>query len=134
MTASAATPSRARHFFRRALPAYWVFLFCVTHFPKLELAGPPQSDKLSHFAAFGLLAYFLWKFFECGREPLSAWFLWKALAVIAIYGALDELTQALVERGTDVADWIADMLGAGFALALLEWRRRAAVRVRRELA
>lgn len=125
MTTRPATATRARHFFRRALPAYWLFLFCVTHFPRLELGGPPQSDKLSHFVAFGLLAFFLWKFHEYGRAPLSAWFVWKALAAIAIYAAFDELTQALVERGTDLADWIADVVGAGMVLALLEWRRRA---------
>lgn len=117
--------ARQRHFYVRALPAYWLFLFCVTHFPKLELGGPPNSDKYSHFVAFGLLALLLWKFCESGREPLSTWFIWKALLGIGLYAAFDELTQSLVGRGADAADWIADMTGAGLVLALLEWRRRA---------
>jgi len=39
--------------YRRALPAYWLFVLCCTHFPNLRLdLGVPSSDKLAHAAAF----------------------------------------------------------------------------------
>ena len=39
-------------------------------------------------------------------------FVGYVLIVAAIYGVLDELTQTLVGRSADVADWLADMVGA----------------------
>lgn len=116
---------RWERFYRRALPAYWIFLFVATHFPKLRLPeAVPRSDKLAHFAAYALLALLFWKFFEANQRPLSPRFCWNALAVILVYAAVDEALQPLVGRSADVWDWICDVTGAAIALAALEWNRR----------
>jgi VanZ family protein len=118
-----------RRWYRRALPAYWVFLFCATHFPRLELPGRvPQSDKLLHFVAYGLLAFLYWRFAEARHRPLSGRFVWSALAVLVLYAALDEWLQGFIGRSAALTDWLADVLGAVLVLAVLEWRRRAAAR------
>jgi VanZ family protein len=117
--------------YRRLLPSYWIFLFLVTHLPKLHLGGPPSSDKFTHMAAYGTLAFLYWRFFESFERPLSARFVWGAALWLAVYALLDEATQPLVGRSADMLDWLCDMLGAGVALGLLEWRRRSDARSRR---
>lgn len=114
--------------YRRLLPAYWIFLFCATHFPKLKLATRiPNTDKTLHFVSFGLLAFCYWKFAETFHRPLGAPFVWRTVVVLAVYAAVDEYLQQFVNRGADWVDWLADMVGAGCVLAVLEWRRRAQV-------
>jgi VanZ family protein len=116
---------RWTHWYRRALPAYWLFLFCITHFPYLRLGGPvPESDKLAHITAFALLAFLLWRFVETFGRPLDARFVWTALGGLALYAAADEYLQDFVGRSTDVVDWFGDMLGVVLMLGCLEWRRR----------
>ena len=39
------------------LPAYWLFLFFGSHLPKLNLGGPPRSDKAAHLVAFEIRPY-----------------------------------------------------------------------------
>lgn len=115
------------HWYRRLLPAYWVFLFCVTHLPKLELPlRVPQPDKLAHFVAFGLLAFLLWKFAESYRRPVAAGFCWRALLILLAYAAVDEWLQQFVGRSTSLIDFLADAAGIGVVLTLLEWHRRRA--------
>jgi VanZ family protein len=115
------------HFYRRALPAYWIFLFCATHFPRLRISGPlPNIDKILHGLCFGLLAFLLWRFIETFRRPASSKTFWTILVVLAGYGILDEWLQGFVGRGTDLADWIADVIGTVAVLLVLESRRRRA--------
>ena len=117
--------ARWTHWYRRALPAYWLFLVCITHFPHLRLTGEiPESDKFAHLAAFGLLAFLLWRFGEACGKPLTDRFVWVALGIIAFYAALDEYTQGFVGRSTDVRDWLCDMGGALPVLLACEWYRR----------
>jgi len=119
--------SRWTHFYRRALPAYWIFLFCATHFPRLQISGPvPDIDKLLHAVCFGLLAFLLWRFTETFRPPASTRTFWMILLILAGYGVLDEWLQGLVGRGTDLADWVADVSGVLVVLLVLETRRRRA--------
>lgn len=123
------SPSPAwTEWYRRALPAYWISLFCLTHFPRLRLDVPIRaSDKLAHLAAFALLAFLFWRFAETIRRPLSARFVWIAGFWLTVYAALDEYLQQFVGRGTDLIDWLFDLAGIAVVLALLEWRRRRAV-------
>lgn len=115
------------HWYRRALPAYWIFLFCVTHFPKLTLdVGIPKADKLAHSVAFALLAFLFWRFAETFGPVRSGLFVWSAAFWISLYAAFDEWLQPFVNRSGDFHDWLFDMGGAAIALALLEWRRRRA--------
>lgn len=117
--------------YRRALPAYWLILVCMTHFPKPELPGGHlQSDKGAHFAAFALLALLFWRFFETFQRPLSAKFVWTAGAVLGLYAAADEYTQQFVNRGVQFQDWLANMAGIVAALSVLEWRRRSTLKRR----
>ncbi len=65
------------HWYRRALPAYWIFLFCATHLPKARLPGiVPRPDLLAHFLSFGALAFLFWKFAQSFDRRLSARFVW----------------------------------------------------------
>ena len=117
------------HWYRRVLPAYWVFLFCTTPFPRLELGlDVPESDKLAHLIAFGLLALLFWKFAESYRRPTPAGFVWRAAACLLAYAAVDEWLQQYVGRSTSLWDFAADAVGIAAVLAVLEWRRRAAAR------
>ncbi len=126
---STAPPARALtgwdQWYRRMLPAYWMFLFSCTHFPNLRLElGVPESDKLAHTTAFGLLAFLFWRFAETLRRPLSSRFIWKAWFVLGLYAGVDEYLQQFVGRSTDVADWLCNMLGISAVLIALELLRR----------
>lgn len=112
--------------YRRALPTYWVFLFCVTHFPKLSFGthAPRDTDKAAHFMAFALLAFVFWRFNESLGRPLSARFVWFAAPILIAYAALDEYLQRYVNRSPDLIDWLWDSAGVVAVLIWLEIRRR----------
>jgi VanZ family protein len=113
--------------YRRVLPAYWIFLFCLTHFPKLEIDVPIRApDKFAHVGAFGILAFLFWRFAQTLWYPLSKRFVWAAAGSLIVYGALDEYLQQFVGRSTDLIDWLCDVAGIVVVLAFLEWRRRRA--------
>ena len=110
---------------RIGLPVYWLALFTATHYPRVGVPGEiPQSDKAIHFAAFGLLALLLWQRLATRGKPLTTGSVWIAAAVLVVYATLDEYTQQLVGRYTDLADWIANVAGILCVLAVLELRRR----------
>lgn len=118
----APTPPRSRwdEFYRRMLPAYWLLIFCLTHFPRLRLTGAiPSEDKLDHALAYAVLAFLLWRFAETFRRPLPLWFAAAALVLLSGYGALDEWLQPFVQRDADVIDWIADTTGAALTIGVL---------------
>jgi VanZ family protein len=119
---------RWRHWYRRALPAYWIFLFCVTHFPKLSFGPdlPNWTDRIAHVVAFGLLAFLFFRFVQTSRRKLSDTFVWAAGVLLCVYAAVDEYLQQFVQRSPDVRDWACDAAGIIAVLALLEWRRRGA--------
>lgn len=125
--------SRAwEHWYRRTLAAYWVFLFCATHFPRPRLTGAvPEEDKLVHFVAFGLLTFLFWRCAETFDRKLSGRFVWIAFVSLTAYAALDEYSQQFVNRSTSLTDWLANLAGIATVLTLFELRRRrsAAARV-----
>ncbi|MEW6252304.1 MAG: VanZ family protein [Planctomycetota bacterium] len=129
---SPAPQSRWDHWYRRMLPAYWIFLAACTHFPNLRLGGGiPESDKLAHTAAFGLLAFLFWRFAETLRRPASHRLVWQAWLCLAAYAAVDEWTQQFIGRNVDLTDWLFNVLGSGAVLAVLEvLRLRRAARLR----
>ena len=115
--------------YRRALPAYWVFLFCVTHFPNLRLDLPlPETDLWAHFVAFGLLGFLFWRFVESYQRPVSARLFQAALPGLVVYAAFDEYLQQFVGRSTAFTDWLADVAGLAVVLIALEYLRRRALR------
>lgn len=121
------TSQRLAHWYRRALPAYWVFLFCATHFPGLDLRAVHADDKLVHAVCYGVLALLLWK---CAQTfgPRTGRFAPLALLGLAAYAALDEWSQPYFLRGADPADWLADVAGAAGVLLILELHRRYGAR------
>ncbi|HMC10026.1 MAG TPA: VanZ family protein [Pirellulaceae bacterium] len=109
---------------------YWLAMFVGTHIPiRTTPTGDPYSlDKLEHITAFGLLAALL-----CGIGAacrVTAWKLFVGVfGTIAVYGMLDETTQALVsQRNADVFDWLADVVGAAVGIAAFAIVRRLRVR------
>lgn len=113
-----------RHWDRRALPAYWVFLFTATHLPRLELGGPPRSDKIVHLFAFGLLAFLYWRFWESYGATGRPGFARRAWLWLAAYAGLDEYLQQFVGRGAEWLDGIANVAGISIVLLLLSLTRR----------
>ncbi len=73
-----------------------------------EVAGPGfvGGDKLAHFFAFGAVATGAVRLVDRRRA------VWVVLAV-SLYGASDEWHQSFTAgRSVEVADWVADTLGA----------------------
>jgi VanZ family protein len=92
------------------------------------------QDKVLHFLAYAGLASLVLRFFVPRRAsapvPGGVW-AWAMVAVIpASVGAIDEIGQALANRGRsgDVMDWIADTAGGLVVLGIALWHRQ---RVRR---
>ncbi|MCG3128681.1 MAG: hypothetical protein CHACPFDD_03571 [Phycisphaerae bacterium] len=114
-----------QHWYRRAAPAYFVFLCCVTHFPKLSLdLGVRESDKIAHLVAFGVLAFMGWRFWETFGPIRQSRPFWMLLVGLSAYAALDEYLQSFVGRSADVGDWLFDVSGIVVVLAGLEVIRR----------
>ncbi len=107
------------------LAAYWLALFVATHTPVRVARGAKLPwDKLVHFGSYGVLALMLaWTVH--GRSQLTRLSALLLFGVIALYGAVDELTQRLVpSRSADFADWVADCAGGAIGLtafALIMW-------------
>ncbi len=114
--------ARWKYWYRRALPAYVVFLCTSTHLPNLRLQGE-NADKRAHLMAFAALGFLYWRFWETFRRP-GPWFALSALGTLAAYAGLDEYSQQFFGRSTDIEDWYMDMLGVSVTLLLLEVERR----------
>jgi VanZ family protein len=84
-------------------------------------AYPGGSDKLAHGSAYAVLAFlFYW---SLGNR----WSWWKRLLFVAVactlYGVAIEIVQSFVGRDREIADGIADAIGAvtgGGAAALIQ--------------
>lgn len=115
----------------RWIPAFaWAALvFTLTSIPNPDLPDVPGGDKVAHtmmYAVLGaLVAYAL-----APSRRRGTW-LWVAFAATAAVAALDEVHQRYIPgRSESVADWIADVSGAGLALLVSAalWRRRELTR------
>lgn len=76
-------------------------------------------DKLAHFGVFGVLATSVIRLSAVRRRGRSGagW----AWAAVAAFGALDEFRQSFTPgRSVELADWIADALGAAAAIGLYQ--------------
>jgi hypothetical protein len=108
---------------------YWMGLFILTHLPYVGSIGKgwkvPFSipiDKLAHFTAYTGLGFLATAWWSWGRMPPRRE-LFMIAVVILIYAALEEITQIPFNRHADLSDWIADLLGVSFGIALcrLTW-------------
>ena len=100
---------------------YALVLVLATHFPRPEeLLGPdPPSDKTLHFVAYatlGLLAAATLAARGWSPRPLGT-----LAAGLAVFAAVDEVTQPLFGRSADIWDWACDLIGlaAGIGVVLL---------------
>jgi len=107
------------------LGLYWPSLFICTHIPR-----PPHLQIYGHDVTLHLLAYFIltllvWLVRYGSERPVP----WQTkpywtIVLLAIYGAVDELSQMLVGRHGDFYDWLSDMAGVLLGLILLFLIRR----------
>lgn len=86
--------------------------------PEIDLQF--SKDKVAHFLVFGLLATALLRIPYFNRRS------WRGAAAVAMlvicFGGFDELRQSLTPgRSVELADWIADSLGA--VIAVIAYRR-----------
>lgn len=99
--------------------AYMAIVFGLS-----AMSSPPSpvhvNDKIEHFVFYGGLALVALRATAGGRligvTPAA---LVAAWAIASVYGVTDEFHQWFVPgRSAEVADWIADTLGAATALGL----------------
>lgn len=99
------------------LAVYWLAMFLATHWPHVPSEITEQvSDKTLHLVAYGGLGFWL----ALAVPPSGAGSRWGwpgLLAILAAYGAVDELTQPFVGRECDFYDWVMDILGGTLGLA-----------------
>jgi VanZ family protein len=113
-----------------ATAAYTALLVFATHYPKpQELLGPnAPSDKTLHVMAYAVLAGLVGlTLVAAGRWTGAA--IARVAGGLAIFGALDEITQPLpwFRRAADPIDWVFDVGGialglAAVAVAVAVWR------------
>ena len=117
------------------LIVYWTGLFIGTHTPRTSIVDFTVTDKVLHYAAYLGLTFLLaltWSLYR----PFVARSYVAVLALLAAYGAVDELLQIPVGRHGDPLDWIADLCGVLSALALfwMTLKLRGRARLRTEMA
>jgi VanZ family protein len=98
-----------------------IFYAGLIRFPALPETELVPSDKLLHALVFGGLSLLLVRTAPVlvPRASLAKRLLFGAFGA-SFFGALLELCQAFVPyRSAEVADWLADSLGAGLSLCLL---------------
>jgi VanZ family protein len=103
---------RRRRLLRVAFWVYAAMVFTATHWPKLELPGPKNSDKVVHMTVFGL-----WMFIATTQRWFGALFSTKnilaTMVVSLVYAAVDEGLQAFkfVHRDASLEDYSANAAG-----------------------
>ena len=111
-----------------AVVSYTLVAFLGTHLPMPHGVIPRGGDKVLHFLGYSVFGVLL-----MGLRASLGEFRWPSVVgragFLACYGAFDEITQKLVGRSADVADWFADVLGAccgllAIVLLVRVWSRR----------
>jgi len=117
-------------YYIKALDTALLILYCSFIYwlsDQSSLATPmlfAHQDKLFHAGAYFLLAVFTLRAFRHGITS-SPILLISSLVFCSLYGFSDEWHQSFVPgRMSDIADWMADTLGAGLFLGLYFMRSR----------
>lgn len=93
---------------RTLLVVIWLSLATLTHIPvPASVPHTRYADKVVHLLAYFPLGLLLPACQVRGLCQRSI-----CVAVIAVYGVLDELLQIPVGRTASLFDWLADLLGA----------------------
>lgn len=112
-------PFPAQHGWRGWLWPVVIASLIVFASGRSEVAAPSVTgiDKVSHFFVFGLLATLV---VRNGFAPRRAW---VAVLLVSAFGLTDEWHQSFTPgRMVEVADWVADTLGAAVAVtAYVVW-------------
>lgn len=102
---------RARILSAGACGALWAAALTATHIPPDDLPEIEHvSDKLLHLAGYLVLAAALGATLRL-RGATARRVAMLVPIVMALYGAFDELTQPLFNRGASWGDWLADAAG-----------------------
>lgn len=83
----------------------------LTHIPGPAIPRALQNvapDKVEHIVAYGLIAG---SFLLSLKRPVRPAVLLLGVAALALLGALDEVTQPLVNRTADIGDYLSDLIG-----------------------
>lgn len=106
--------TRKSYFWPRRMWLTLLVTGCVlglTHIPGQAIPPVLQDialDKVEHIVAYGLIAG---SFLLSLRRPVRPAVLLLGLAALALLGALDEVTQPLVNRTADIGDYLSDLIG-----------------------
>jgi VanZ family protein len=120
-----------------ATVAYWLAIFCVTHYPNAQQITPTflvdtMADKVFHGTAFAglamlvaqtIAAHRVTRFDDRERATTSAAL--AASALTPLYAAADELTQPLVGRSCEASDLVYDLVGVACGIVIFLMLRRA---------
>ncbi len=96
------------------LIVYWIVLFTATSIPAQSVPSFGVGDKFSHFFAYLILAVLLYLAVSFQEKFMFAkrYASLLTMAVILLYGVLDELHQMLIPgRSAEFLDWTADAAG-----------------------
>ena len=77
---------------------------------RLQVSG---LDKIEHFVAYGVITFL---FILSLRDRFSLFSAVALFFAISALGAVDELTQPLVNRTASPVDWLADIAGISVVL------------------
>ncbi len=95
----------------------------LTHIPGQSIPRVLQVhylDKAEHVVAYGMMAEF---FLLSLKRPVRLTVLLIGLALLVVIGALDEVTQPLVNRFASVSDYASDLTGVAIACVIFLVRR-----------
>ena len=105
------------------LVLYVGLIFTLSHIPVARIPvvrSLTLSDKILHALEYALLCVLAFRLFRTSRRRwLFRWAAVAALVFASLFGLSDEWHQGLVGRDADVADWLADTVGAALAAAVL---------------
>lgn len=104
-------------------PLIWaalIFLLSSSSLDQLPSVHNSQADKAAHAIFFGILSVLLFRLFH--RWSALSWGRAAILAIVvtSLYGVSDEFHQSFVpERSPELADWVADTIGAFVGLTIV---------------
>lgn len=102
--------------------AWAAVIFAASHSPKggeLPMLIP-HLDKVLHAGVYAVLSGLIAIALAVHTRLPASRIAWMALGLASLYGITDEIHQAFVPgRTTELADWIADTVGASWILVML---------------
>lgn len=99
---------------------YCLFIYWLSDQPSLPVPALfPVQDKILHAGAYFIMEVFAWRCFKHQfNQPITLAL--TSAVFCSLYGMSDEWHQSFViGRSSEIADWLADTSGTGFAAFLL---------------